>query len=266
MATDPNRVYYVGAGCNPCHAPGAPLFLTRPCLRPAGAFDIHHDMLDGLRQGLVRLKLRSKTVCPRMAYTKRPTEARGVYTLFAALFSCGPTPGRPERCARTGRKRLDRRWQAGDSAPGRCRANRQPRGHFHHRGRRQDDLSVRRIGALTPRTVGFDAVAGVISAEAHRARHQRVRPVILSRREVSTTRRICGLAWRVRHRLRLAEIPGGLHARDRQVSDTVDVSVIWQEIQKAPVTIFTFSPGGDALVSIGWHVHTGRFYRLLECC
>ena len=26
VATDPNRVYYVGAGYNPCHAPGAPLF------------------------------------------------------------------------------------------------------------------------------------------------------------------------------------------------------------------------------------------------
>jgi hypothetical protein len=53
VATDPNRVYYVGAGYNPCHAPGAPLFLTRPYLRPAGVFGVHHDMLDGLRQGLV---------------------------------------------------------------------------------------------------------------------------------------------------------------------------------------------------------------------
>jgi hypothetical protein len=50
VATDPNRVYYVGAGYNPCHAPGAPLFLTRPCLRPSPTLGSIHDMLDGLRQ------------------------------------------------------------------------------------------------------------------------------------------------------------------------------------------------------------------------
>jgi len=32
------------------------------------------------------------------------------------------------------------------------------------------------------------------------------------------------------------------------------------------VTIFTFSPGGDAIVAIGWSARAGRFYRLLECC
>jgi len=53
-ATDPNRVYYLGAGYNPCHAPGAPFFLTRPCLRPCPSLRTPHDMLDGLRQGLVR--------------------------------------------------------------------------------------------------------------------------------------------------------------------------------------------------------------------
>jgi hypothetical protein len=30
--------------------------------------------------------------------------------------------------------------------------------------------------------------------------------------------------------------------------------------------IFTFSPGGDELVAIGWSARAGRFYRLLECC
>ena len=53
VATDPNRVYYVGAGYNPCHAPGAPLFLTRPCLRPCPFLRTACNMLDGLRQGLV---------------------------------------------------------------------------------------------------------------------------------------------------------------------------------------------------------------------
>jgi hypothetical protein len=55
VATDPIRVYQLGAGGNPCHAPGAPLiFLTRPCLRPYPSLRFVHDMLDGLRQGLVR--------------------------------------------------------------------------------------------------------------------------------------------------------------------------------------------------------------------
>ena len=53
VATDPNRVYYVGAGYNPCLLPGLLFFLTRPCLRPCPRLRFAHDMLDGLRQGLV---------------------------------------------------------------------------------------------------------------------------------------------------------------------------------------------------------------------
>ena len=37
-------------------------------------------------------------------------------------------------------------------------------------------------------------------------------------------------------------------------------------IADSPVTIFTYSPGGDAIVAIGWSAKAGRFYRLLECC
>ena len=58
----PDRVYHLGAGRKPCHAPGAPLFLTRPCLRPAGVFGVHNHMLDGLRQGLVRHLLKPVSV------------------------------------------------------------------------------------------------------------------------------------------------------------------------------------------------------------
>ena len=54
VATDPNRVYYVGAGYNPCLLPGLLFFLTRPCLRPCLALRTVRNMLDGLRQGLVR--------------------------------------------------------------------------------------------------------------------------------------------------------------------------------------------------------------------
>src|SRR3970282_1016450 len=54
VATDPNRVYDVGAGYNPCLLPGLLFFLTRPCLRPCPSLRTAHNMLDGLRQGLVR--------------------------------------------------------------------------------------------------------------------------------------------------------------------------------------------------------------------
>ena len=63
----------------------------------------------------------------------------------------------------------------------------------------------------------------------------------------------------------MVEIPDAIE-RDRAVSDTFAGNEIWQEIEKASVTIFIFSPGGDGIVAIGWSARAGRFYRLLECC
>src|SRR5438128_7349522 len=55
VATDPNRVYYLGAGGNSCLLPGLrSFFLTRLCLRPSFHAPVLHHMLDGLRQSLVR--------------------------------------------------------------------------------------------------------------------------------------------------------------------------------------------------------------------
>jgi len=39
--------------------------LTRPCLRPCSAVRFVHDMLDGLRQGLVRFPRRRRTISVR---------------------------------------------------------------------------------------------------------------------------------------------------------------------------------------------------------
>src|SRR5262249_27521533 len=62
VATDPNRVYYVGAGGNPCRLPGLLSFhLTRPCRSLCRWLRSAHNMLDGLRQGLVR-------TCPKMVH------------------------------------------------------------------------------------------------------------------------------------------------------------------------------------------------------
>ena len=70
---------------------------------------------------------------------------------------------------------------------------------------------------------------------------------------------------RAMSRTGVADIPNAI-ARDRLPSETRDGGEIWKEILNSPVTIFTFSPGGDAIVAIGWSARAGRFYRLLECC
>ena len=64
---------------------------------------------------------------------------------------------------------------------------------------------------------------------------------------------------------KVADIPRVIDD-DQQASATVPGSVIWDEIQNAPITIFTFSPGGDRIEAIGWSARAGRFYRLLDCC
>jgi len=94
-------------------------------------------------------------------------------------------------------------------------------------------------------------------------------------------------------RLRVAEIPAAI-ARDRRrqfvidslmaagqphsqaerrarrlagaAIDTAGAAAIWNEIQTAGVTVFTYSPGGDGLYAIAWSARDQRFYRLLECC
>lgn len=49
-------------------------------------------------------------------------------------------------------------------------------------------------------------------------------------------------------------------------TDTADAAAIWNDIQAAGVTVFTYSPGGDGLYAIAWSARDRRFYRLLECC
>ncbi|MGE3275089.1 MAG: hypothetical protein AB7O67_08240 [Vicinamibacterales bacterium] len=65
--------------------------------------------------------------------------------------------------------------------------------------------------------------------------------------------------------LHVARIPVVI-AGNRPEHEHRDGAAIWAEIRASPVTIFTFSPGGDALTAIGWSARAGRFYSLLECC
>jgi len=74
------------------------------------------------------------------------------------------------------------------------------------------------------------------------------------------------LSWLARSaRLRIAEIPGQM-ARDMTPPDAMRAAGIWQDMQAAPITIFSFSPGGDLVTAIGWSATDKRFYHLFECC
>ena len=114
------------------------------------------------------------------------------------------------------------------------------------------------------RTVGFDGGRRTVSAEQHRARIKEFGRWFFAEEKFERPDQFVNSLVRKAPR-RVAEIPHVIE-HDRRVSDTVAGSEIWLEIQKAPVTIFTFSPGGDEIVSIGWSARAGRFYRLLDCC
>ena len=114
------------------------------------------------------------------------------------------------------------------------------------------------------RTVGVDGGRQVISPEQHRARLKEFGGSFFAAGKFQQPPEfVSGLAKMAPGRV--AQIPDVI-ARDRASSDMRDGRVIWQEIQESPVTIFTFSPGGDAVVAIGWSPQASRFYRLVECC
>jgi hypothetical protein len=113
------------------------------------------------------------------------------------------------------------------------------------------------------RTVGFDAGRRTISAEQQRVRLEEFGQWFFG--EEKFQRPAAFVDGLREARLRVAEIVTAI-ANDQQSSETRDGNEIWEEMLKSPVTIFTFSPGGDSIVAIGWSVRAGRFYRLLECC
>jgi hypothetical protein len=114
------------------------------------------------------------------------------------------------------------------------------------------------------RTVGVDARRQVLSEKQHSARLTEFQRWFFAEEKFQRPAEFVN-SLRAMARLRVAEIPDVI-ARDKLPTDTRDGGEIWEEIQKSPVTVFTFSPGGDVLVAIGWSARAGRFYRLLECC
>lgn len=120
-----------------------------------------------------------------------------------------------------------------------------------------------RLAPLT-RTVGFDAGRHELTAEEHAARVREFAPqFFVSERFESPADFVAEL--RTSSLALLAAVPVVIE-RDRPPDDARDGETIWGEIQAAPVTIFSFSPGGDRVEAIAWSAVAGRFYRLLECC
>ena len=119
------------------------------------------------------------------------------------------------------------------------------------------------MGRMT-RTAGYDASRQMLSPQQHRDRIEAFGPSFFDAKKFEPPAEFVRSLRRM-SRSAVAEIPEVIE-RDRVDSDSVAGSVIWQEIQSAPVTIFWFSPGGDRIEAIGWNARAGRFYRLLECC
>jgi hypothetical protein len=74
------------------------------------------------------------------------------------------------------------------------------------------------------------------------------------------------LSWlQASARLHIPLIPDVI-AGNMTPRDSARAQVIWQQMQAAPITLFSFSPGGDRVMMIGWSAADQRFYNLLECC
>ena len=114
------------------------------------------------------------------------------------------------------------------------------------------------------RTVDYDGSRQARSPQQHRDRIEEFGAFFFDERKFEPPAAFVESLRRM-SRSAVAEIPQVIE-RDRDGSDPVVGSMIWQEIQNAPVTIFSFSPGGDRIEAIGWNARAGRFYRLLECC
>jgi len=74
------------------------------------------------------------------------------------------------------------------------------------------------------------------------------------------------LSWlQASARLHIPLIPEVI-ARDMTPNDLPRARATWEAMQGAAITVFQYSPGGDAIDVIGWSAADARFYNLLECC
>jgi hypothetical protein len=152
-----------------------------------------------------------------------------------------------------------------------------------------DTLFQTRLSPLT-RTVGFDAGRRKLSPAEYRTRLDQfggwffgdgkfARPAEFAEQLGRTSRRVADIPYviaRDRKRqlfdsLRAAGHPVPEAERNapslsREWLDSAGAVAAWEKIQSSGVTVFTYSPGGDAVFGIVWSVPDRRFYRLWECC
>lgn len=135
-----------------------------------------------------------------------------------------------------------------------------------------DTLFRERLVPLT-RTVGFDAGRRKLSPSEHRTRLDEFDDWFFGAAKFTRPEEFVEKLRRSAPGS-IGEIPDVI-ARDRrrQASslpgarlDSAEAVDVWKEIQSSGVTVFNYSPGGDAVTAIGWSARDRRFYRLLECC
>ena len=141
-----------------------------------------------------------------------------------------------------------------------------------------DTLFQTRLRPLT-RRVGFDAGRRTLSHAEYRTRLDEygpwffgdgkfVRPAEFVERLGATRRAaIPNLIARDRRSQLIDSLrAAGRPAFEAGPNDSADAVDAWEKIQSSGVTVFTYSPGGDAVYGIVWSARDRRFYRVWECC
>jgi len=112
------------------------------------------------------------------------------------------------------------------------------------------------------RVVGYDAGRRTLSVAQHRQRLHELSGLFFAAEKFLSPDGFL-TKWRAQARGRVAQIPEMIA---RQAGDTARGRQVWDEMQRAGVTVFEFSSGGDGVAVIGWSTSDRRFYRLVECC
>jgi hypothetical protein len=115
------------------------------------------------------------------------------------------------------------------------------------------------------RTVGFDNGRRSLTAAEYRTRLNEFGPWFFGEQKFMRPGQFVA-SLRGSAPRHVEQIPEAI-ARDGGFrNDVPRAEAVWQEIQTNAVTVFQFSPGGDAVTAIAWSTRDQRFYRLLECC
>ncbi|HKS07243.1 MAG TPA: hypothetical protein VJR92_13130 [Gemmatimonadaceae bacterium] len=114
------------------------------------------------------------------------------------------------------------------------------------------------------RRIGFDATRRMRTAAQHRAHLAEYRTNFFAELKFKSP---AGFVedLRTSAEAHARQIPAVV-ASDRPPSETRTGNEIWDEISGAPIIVFTFSPGGDRMMALGWSNRGGRFYSLIDCC